>query len=148
MIHMTASWPEALQWLERLAQTVRGLDPLTAAALSAPCVLAILYRSLTATLLSLLLALVAVIAFAGGIDEALRESVASIACLAGLLAVVQAGSLRRKRRQLGDAKARLLERQQDLEDVRQRYEREVLWRKASEKTAPSGTHPSQLRPTA
>jgi uncharacterized membrane protein YqjE len=137
------SWSHALEWIRQSFDRVQTLQPPILIALAAPCALALLWRSLIAFALCTLLALVAIAALGTGMDERHHWTVALVATLAGLLAVAQAGALRSARKRQRDAEARLSERQRDLDEVREKYEREVFWRKAGEGTAAKERQGSQ-----
>jgi hypothetical protein len=123
---------EAVQIVNELVQTLRTLPWPFLVALAVPCVLALMYRSLTAFVLCVLLALGALVALRTGTDIRVIWSVVILACLAGLLAVVQAFMLLRMRRKLREMGSGLNESRRELEDIRTKYEREVHWRTAIE----------------
>jgi hypothetical protein len=123
---------EAVQIVNELVQTLRTLPWPFLVALAVPCVLALMYRSLTAFVLCVLLAIGALIASRAGTDIRVIWSVVILTCLAGLLAVVQAFMLLRMHRKLREMGSGLDESRRELEDMRTKYEREVHWRTAIE----------------
>jgi peptidoglycan/LPS O-acetylase OafA/YrhL len=143
MIELANSWSQALEWFHQSFDRVQTLPPAILIALAAPCALALLLRSLTALSLCFLLALVAITALGTGMDERHHWIVALAAASAGLLAVVQAGALRDALSRQRDAEARLGARQRELDEVGEKYEREVLWRKAGGGTAAKQRHSDQ-----
>jgi membrane protein implicated in regulation of membrane protease activity len=126
-------WPELLRWGGEIVTLVRTLHPGLLVALAAPVVLALLFRSLTAALLGLVLAVMALFAFRVGADDLFRCTFTVLTVLAGLLAVVLAAMLRRRRRQLRQMDERMDGLRQDLADLNRKYEGEVHWRRAAER---------------
>ncbi|MCB5175370.1 MULTISPECIES: hypothetical protein [Microvirga] len=132
-------WPELLRWGEQLTEMLRTLDPVLLAILAAPAILALLFRSFTAFLLTLVLAAIALFSFQVGTDPLFRWALTALTVLAGLLAVVLAAMLRRRRRQVHRMDLRLGELRRELDDLREKYDGEIYWRRATERVAAGET---------
>jgi hypothetical protein len=143
MIELENLWrdlsPELIRWSGETVALARTLHPAYWVALGAPVVLALLFRSFTAVLLTLLLALMALFVFRLGSDDFFRWTFTGLTDVAGLLAVTLAAMLRRKHRQMRQMDGRMGELRQELEDVNRKYEGEVHWRRAAERMAANET---------
>jgi uncharacterized membrane protein (UPF0136 family) len=95
-----------------------------------PCVLAVMVRSLTALLISGLLAAAGLVLLGTSLDEIHQWGVAAALCLSGVLAAVQSFRLRRTRRRLRRVDAEVARVTAELKEVQDRYHDEVRWRKA------------------
>lgn len=126
-------WPALLRWSGETAALARTLHPGFLIALAVPPVLALLFRSVTAVLLTLLLAAMALFAFRLGTDDLFRWTFTGLTVLAGLLAVALAALVRRKQKQLRQMDWRMGEIRHELDEVSKKYEGEVHWRRASER---------------
>jgi predicted signal transduction protein with EAL and GGDEF domain len=142
-------WLQMLEWMTQTFETVRTLDLFILAVLVAPCVLALASLSLTAFLVTVLLVAIALMTFRGGTDETFRWSIAVLTCVAGLLAILQAILLRRRRGYLRHLETVLEETRRELSEVREKYEGEVYWRRAGERVTaekPSAVDDAGSRP--
>ncbi|RDI57941.1 hypothetical protein DES45_106255 [Microvirga subterranea] len=128
-------WPALLRWGDETLALARTLHPGFWVALGAPVLLALLFRSVTAALLTLLLAAMALFVFRLGTDDLFRWTFTGLTDLAGLLAVLLAAFLQRRKRQLRQAEWRVGEIRQELDEVNRKYEGEVHWRRAAERVA-------------
>jgi hypothetical protein len=128
-------WPELLRWSNETVALARTLHPGFWVALAAPVVLALLFRSFTAMLLTLLLALMALFVFRLGTDDVFRWTFTGLTDLAGLLAITLAAMVRRKHHHMRRMEWRMGELRQELDDVNRKYEGEVHWRRAAERVA-------------
>jgi membrane protein implicated in regulation of membrane protease activity len=135
MIDVSNLWPDIVEWIRRTPETVRALDPIILALLAIPLVLALAARNGTALLLTLLLAGIAVSVLGFVTSEPARWVAAVLICAAGLLAVLLAVQLRRGRGQLHHVESVLEETRRELAEVREKYEGEVYWRRASERVS-------------
>jgi membrane protein implicated in regulation of membrane protease activity len=133
MVDIGHLWPILLEWLNRIPETVRTLDPLIMLLLAAPIVLALFILNGAALLLTVLLAAAALLVFGFVADEPARWGVAVLACAAGLLAFVLALRLRLGQGQLRRMEFALGEARSELADMRKKYEGEVYWRQAAER---------------
>jgi hypothetical protein len=139
MIDVRSFWPGVTEWMTQIIEIVRTLDPAILVLLAAPCIIALACMSLTAFALTLLLAATALVAFRAGAGEPFRWSIAALTFAAGLLAVLQAVMLRRKRRRVREMEAALREARRELGEVREKYENEVYWRRAGERVVAQQT---------
>jgi hypothetical protein len=128
-------WPDILEWISRIPETVRTLDPVILALLAVPFVFALATLNGTAVLLTVLLAGIALSVLGLLASEPARWVAASLICGAGLLGVVMAVQLRRGRARLRRAESALEEIRRELVEVREKYEGEVYWRRAVERVA-------------
>lgn len=128
-------WPAVLQWGDETVALARTLHPGFWVALGAPVVLALVFRSVTAMLLTLLLAAMALFVFRLGTEDLFRWTFTGLTDIAGLLAVVLAALLQRRKKQLRQAEWRVGEIRQELDEVNRKYEGEVHWRRAAERVA-------------
>jgi len=135
MIDLATYWSYAVEWFSQLVERTQMLDPLLLTALAVPCVLALICRSLTAFLLTVLLAIAAISAFGDISDLSYRWVITILMVAAGLLAILQAVILRRARRQLHDATFNMGTLQLELGELREKSEREAYWRKADERAS-------------
>jgi len=126
-------WPELPRWGGEILALVRSLHPGFLAAFAVPAVLALLFRSVTAFLLTLLLAVIALFAFRIGTDALFRVALTGLTVAAGLLAVALAALLRRRTRQMHRMDWRMGELRHELDEANKKYEGEVYWRRAAER---------------
>jgi membrane protein implicated in regulation of membrane protease activity len=133
MIDMSTLWPILLEWLTRVPETIRTLDPVILALLAAPFFLALFTLNGAALLLTFLLAATALLVFGFVSDGPARWAVAALACAAGLLAFFLALRLRVRERQLRHMEFALGEVRSELAEIRKKYEGEVYWRQAAER---------------
>lgn len=128
-------WPALLRWSDETLALARTLHPGFWVALGAPVVRALLFRSVTAALLTLLLAIMALFVIRLGTDDLFRWTFTGLTDLAGLLAVLLAAFLQRRKRQLRQTEWRMGEIRQELDEMSRKYEGEVHWRRAAERVA-------------
>lgn len=132
-------WPALLRWSGETVALARTLHPAYWVALGVPALLALLFRSFAAVLLTLLLAAMALFVFRLGTDDLFRWTYTGLTVLAGLLAVTLAAMLRRRQRQLRQMDWRMGEIRHELDEVNKKYEGEVHWRRAAERVAANET---------
>jgi uncharacterized membrane protein YccC len=135
MIDVSNLWPDIVEWIGRTPDTIRTLDPIILVLLAVPLVLALVAKNGTALLLTLLLAGIAVSVLGFVSSEPARWGATLLICAAGLLAVLLAVQLRRGRGRLHQMESVLEETRRELAEVREKYEGEVYWRRASERVA-------------
>jgi hypothetical protein len=128
-------WPQLLGWVTQTTEMIRTLHPGFLAAFAVPAALALLFRSFTAFVLTLLLAVIALFAFRAGTDDPFRWALTALTVAAGLLAVVLAAMVRRQQHQTRRMEERVGELRRELDEMRKKYEGEVYWRRAAERVA-------------
>jgi hypothetical protein len=135
MIDLPSLWPEALNWAEGMRAEIWTVEPAILMTLVGMPVLALFYRDPLAFLLTALLIVLTLTAFLAEPDPLDRWKIAALACLTGLLAVVQAARLRRFKRRMREALVNASQGQDELGEVLEKLEREKYWRKAVEEQA-------------
>ncbi|WP_147022931.1 hypothetical protein [Microvirga aerophila] len=135
MIDVSNLWPDIVEWIRRTPETVRTLDPIILSLLAIPLILALATKNGTALLLTLLLAGIAVSVLGFITSEPARWVATVLICAAGLLAVLLAVQLRRGRGRLRHVETVLEETRRELAEVREKYEGEVYWRRATERVS-------------
>jgi type VI protein secretion system component VasK len=125
-------WFAAVHDFNETVATARTLPPFALGILLLPCVLAVLSRSVTAFLLTALLAIVAVPAMRSSLEDPNRWLALAVIILSAFIGVALAYMLRQARLRLRNAESQLGEVQRELRDLIAKHEGEVRWRKAAE----------------
>jgi uncharacterized MnhB-related membrane protein len=128
MIGLPTSWPELLQSATEMVGRTRAERLFILGIVAAPCILALLSRSVIAFGVAALLLGSSITAFQARPDVLHQWSIALAAFAAGCLTCLQAIRLRSSRRRIQRAE----EEHAELETVREQLQREVYWRTASE----------------
>jgi hypothetical protein len=131
MISPADLWFAAVHDFNETLAMARTLPPFALGILLLPCVLAVLSQSVTAFLLTALLAVVAVPAMRSSLEDPNRWLAPAVIILTALIGVALAYMLRQARQRLRDAESQLGEVQRELRELSAKYESEVQWRKAA-----------------
>jgi type IV secretory pathway TrbD component len=126
MINLPNSWPELLQPTIGMVGRTRAEQLLILGVVAAPCILALLSRSVIAFGVAALLLGSSITAFQARLDVLQQWSIALAAFAIGCLTCLQAIRLRSSQSRIRRAEAKHVE----LEAVREQLEREVYWRTA------------------
>ena len=137
MIGLPNSWLELLQSITGMVGRTRTEQLLILGVVTAPCILALLSRSVTAFGVAALLLGSSITAFQARPDILHQWSIALAAFAAGCLTCLQAIRLRSSRRRMRRAEEERAHAQHELEAVREKLQREVYWRTASEAHKPN-----------
>jgi peptidoglycan/LPS O-acetylase OafA/YrhL len=137
MAEFVNSWSDLLPLIDQSVRQVWAQPAPILLALLVPVLCALVSRSLIALIISALLAAIAFVAIRASIDETHQWTVALMICLAGVLTAVQAAWFRRTRGQLRRASFDLKSFREELGEIRDKYEKEVKWRRAAENVAAS-----------
>jgi uncharacterized membrane protein YbhN (UPF0104 family) len=124
MINLPNSWPELLQSTTEMVGGTRVEQLSILGVVAAPCILALLSRSVIAFGVAALLLGSSIAAFQARPDVLHQWSIALAAFAAGCLTCLQAIQLRSSRRRIRREEAKHVE----FEAVREQLEREVYWR--------------------
>jgi hypothetical protein len=133
MINPAGLWFAAVHDFKETLAIARMLPPLALGVLLIPCVLAVLSQSVTAFLLTALLAIVAVPAMRSSLEDPKRWLAPAVIILTALIGVALAYLFRHARLRLRNAESRLDEVQRELRALSDKYESEVRWRLAAER---------------
>jgi hypothetical protein len=125
-------WFAAVHDFKETISTARTLPPLALGIMLLPCVLAILSRSVTAFLLTALLAIIGVPAMRSSLEDPNRWLAPAVIILAALIGVALAYRFRQARQRVRNAEAQFVEVQRELQDLSATHESEKRWRKAAE----------------
>jgi hypothetical protein len=132
MISPADLWFAAVHDFNETLSIARTLPPLALGILLLPCVLAVLSRSVTAFLLTALLAIIGVPAMRSSLEDPNRWLAPAVIILTALIGVALAYMFRQARQRLRNAESQLVEVQRELRDLSAKHESEVRWRKAAE----------------
>jgi hypothetical protein len=131
MIGLPNSWPELLQSTTEMVGRTRAEQLVILGVVMAPCILALLSRSVTAFGVAALLLGSSITAFQARPDVLQQWSIALAAFAAGCLTCLQAIRLQSSRRRMRRAEEERAHAQNELEAVREKLQREVYWRTAT-----------------
>jgi hypothetical protein len=131
MIGFPNSWPELLQSTIRMVGRTRIEQLLILELVAAPCILALLSRSVIAFGVAVLFLGASITAFQARPDVFHQWSIALAAFAAGCLTCLQAIRLQSSRRRMRRAEEEGAHVQNELEAVREKLQREVHWRTAT-----------------
>jgi sensor domain CHASE-containing protein len=137
MISLPNSWLELLQSITGMVGRTRAEQLFILGVVAAPCILALLSRSIIALAVAALLLASSITAFQARPDVLHQWSIALAAFAAGCLTCLQAIRLRSSRRRMRRAEEERADAQHELEAVREQLQREVYWRTASEAHKPN-----------
>ena len=132
MISPADLWFAAVHDFKEVLSIARTLPLSAFGILLLPCVLAALARSMTAFLLTTLLAIVAVPAMRSSLEDPNRWLAPAVIILTALIGVALAYMLHQARLRLRNAEAQLGDVQHELREISAKYEGEVRWRRAGE----------------
>ena len=133
MINPAGLWFAAVHDLKETLAIARTLPPFALGTLLLPCVLAVLSQSVTAFLLTALLAIVAVPAMRSSLEDPNRWLASAVIILTALIGVALAYLFRQARLRLRNAESQLDEVRRELRDLSDKHESEVRWRLAAER---------------
>src|SRR5215203_6914785 len=142
MLGLASSWYDRLEWITQVVERFWAEDPLLVVALFAPCAIAVIGRSATAVVISALLAAEGFFAAHAGADAPSRLTIALIICGAGVLVCCQGILFRRARAQLNGTENDLSRTRDELAESQSKYQREVFWRRASERATDMSAAPA------
>jgi hypothetical protein len=133
MEQLATIWAGMPDWVLEAVSRARALPYPALHAMAVPLVLALLARSLTALALAVMLVSIAGMVLLAHPADQRSWTILWAACAASLLGTALAFHRRRLARRVSLLREKVVDLSAELADLRPRYERELIWRKAGER---------------
>jgi hypothetical protein len=144
MDQIATIWAQMPDWVLEAVSRARALPYPALHVMAVLLVLALLARSLAAMALAVMLVSIAAIVLLAHPDDQRSWTILWVACAASLLGTALAFHRHRLARRVSLLREKVVDLSAELADLRPRYERELIWRKAGERNTPEQAPPPPI----